>query len=80
MVWPRVNKVSEVEIHQALMLGKMAILKVGLRGLIIKGDFNMITELMQGRLKFDKWILWTGKRSDQKDWVIFNVKARVPIK
>ena len=58
------------------MLGKMAILKVGLRGLIIKGDFNMITELMQDRLKFDKWILWTGKSSDQKDWAIFNVKSK----
>jgi len=62
------------------MLGKMAILKVGLRGLIIKGDFNMITELMQDRLKFDKWILWIGKISNQKDWSIFNVKARVPIR
>ena len=62
------------------MLGKMEILKVGLRGLIIKGDFNMIIELMQDRLKFDKWILWTGKISNQKDWAIFNVKARVPIK
>ena len=80
MVWPRVNKVFEVEIHQALMLGKMVILKVGLRGLIIKGDFNMIIELMQNKLKFDKWILWIGKISDQKDWSIFNVKVRVPIK
>ena len=62
------------------MLGKMEILKVGLRGLIIKGGFNMITELMQDRLKFDKWILWTGKISNQKDWAIFNVKARVPIR
>ena len=58
----------------------MEILKVGLKGLIIKGDFNMIIELMEDRLKFDKWILWTGKSSDQKDYVIFNVKARVPIK
>ena len=62
------------------MLGNMQILNVGIRGLIIKGDFNMITELMQDRLKFDKWILWTGKIYDQKDWAIFNVKARVPIK
>lgn len=44
MVWPGLNKVSEAEIHQALMLGKMAVLKVRIRGLIIKGDFNMITE------------------------------------
>ena len=58
----------------------MAILKVGLRGLIIKGDFNMITELMQDRLKFDKWILLIAKIYDQKFWAIFNVKARVPIK
>ena len=62
------------------MLDNMEILKVELRDLIIKGDFNMITELMQDRLKFDKWILWIGKISDQKDWTIFNVKARVPIK
>ena len=71
---------SKADIHQALMLGNMEILKVELRGLIIKGDFNMITELIQDKLKFDIWIVWIAKISDQKDWAIFNVKVKVPIK